>query len=100
MNFESLVRHKALSLSYNTFNTAILDHVISQSGESETLGLKKVQFMVSPVVHDDLRSLCAYLGMSQREFLQALLLDALPKAWALIEQEGASPEALGYITEA
>jgi hypothetical protein len=100
MKFESLIRHKALSLSYNSANPVLLEHALSQGGESEVIGLRKVQFMVSPVLHDDLRSLCAYLGMSQREFLESLLQDALPKAWALVENEGATPEALGYISEA
>lgn len=99
MNFESLIRHKSLTLSYNSKNPLLLEQAILQSGEGELPGLKKVQFMVSPSLHEDLRSVCAYLGMSQREFLESVLCDAIPKAWDLIEKEGASPEALGYVKE-
>ena len=35
--------------------------------------------------------------MSQREFLESLLVDALDKAWHIVQEENADPEALGYV---
>jgi hypothetical protein len=101
MEFESLVRYKALSQRYHSSNPQFLDHVLNDGGENaEKLGLKKVQFMVSPSLHEDLKSVCGYLEMSQREFLESLLCDALAKAWEIVREENADPEALGYTTEA
>jgi hypothetical protein len=100
MQFESLVRYKALSQRYHSANPQLLDHVLQDGGENaEKLGLKKVQFMVSPTLHEDLKSVCGYLEMSQREFLESLLSDALSKAWEIVKEENADPESLGYVKE-
>ena len=48
MKFDDLIRYKALSQRYHSGNPALLDHVIGQEPDSEKLGLKKVQFLVSP----------------------------------------------------
>lgn len=99
MQFESLVRYKALSQRYNNANQ-LLDHDQNNDGENaEKLGLKKVQFMVSPSLHEDLKSVCAYLEMSQREFLESLLSDALSKTWEIVREENADPESLGHVKE-
>ena len=97
--FDDLIRYKALSQRYHSGNPVLLDHVIGQEPDSEKLGLKKVQFLVSPKVHEDLKSVCGYLEMSQREFLESLLVDALDKAWHIVQEENADPEALGYVTK-
>ena len=97
MQFEDLIRYKSLNLRYHSANPGLLDHLIGQESDSEKLGLKKVQFLVSPKVHEDLKSVCGYLEMSQREFLESLLVDALDKAWHIVKQENADPESLGYV---
>lgn len=97
MKFDDLIRYKALSQRYHSANPQLLDHVIGQEPDSEKLGLKKVQFLVSPKVHEDLKSVCGYLEMSQREFLESLLVDALDKAWEIVQEENADPETLGYV---
>ena len=48
-------------------------------------------------MHEDLKSVCGYLEMSQREFLESLLVDALDKALHIVQEENADPEALGYV---
>jgi len=96
MQFEDLIRYKALNLRYHSANPTLLDHLIGQE-DSEKLGLKKVQFLVSAKLHEDLKSVCGYLEMSQRQFLESLLADALSKAWHIVEQENADPESLGYV---
>jgi hypothetical protein len=100
MQFESLVRYKALNQRYHSANPQFLDHALEQAENAEPLGLKKVQFLVSPKLHEDLKSVCAYLEMSQREFLESLLSDALEKAWGIVREENADPESLGYVKEA
>lgn len=97
MQFEDLIRYKALNLRYHSANPSLLDHLIGQEPDSEKLGLKKVQFLVSAKVHEDLKSVCGYLEMSQRQFLESLLVDALDKAWHIVQQENADPESLGYV---
>ena len=51
MKFDDLIRYKALSQRYHSANPELLDQVIGQEPDSEKLGLKKVQFLVSPKVH-------------------------------------------------
>ena len=51
MKFDDLIRYKALSQRYHSGYPALLD----QEPDSEKLGLKKVQFLVSPKVHEDLK---------------------------------------------
>ena len=98
MQFESLVRYKALSQRYHSSNPQILDHLVEQSGEdAEKLGLQKVQFLVSPKLKSDLVGICEYLEMTQREFLESMLSDAVAKAWQVVQEEEATPEALGYV---
>lgn len=97
MQFNDLIRYKALSQRYKSGNPQLLDHVLGQEADTEKLGLKKVQFLVSPKLHEDLKSVCAYLDMSQREFLESLLSDALDKAWNIVQDENADPESLRYV---
>ena len=98
MQFESLVRYKALSQRYHNANPQMLDHMVEQAGDdAEKLGLQKVQFLVSPKLKNDLVSVCEYLDMTQREFLESMLSDAVSKAWEVVRQEEATPEALGYV---
>ena len=99
MQFESLVRYKALSQRYHSANPQFLDHVLNDGENADKLGLKKVQFMVSPALHEELKSVCSYLEMSQREFLESVLSDALTKAWQIVEEESADPRSLGYVKE-
>lgn len=95
MDFESLMRFKALKQRYSSSNPQLLDHMIAADG-GEKLGLKKVQFLVSPELHEGLRSVCDYLDMSQREFMETVTADAVKKAWEIIHEEHADPESLGY----
>lgn len=98
MQFESLVRYKALSQRYHSANPQFLDHVLNEGNENaEKLGLQKVQFLVSPKLKNDLVGVCEYLDMTQREFLESMLSDAVSKAWEVVQQEEATPEALGYV---
>ena len=100
MQFESLVRFKALSQRYHSANPQITDHIIAQMGEdSEKLGLQKVQFLVSPQLKTELVNMCEYLEMTQREFLESMLADSLKKAWAVVQSEEATPTALGLTGE-
>lgn len=97
MQFESLVRYKALSQRYHSANPMILDQMVNQVGDdAEKLGLQKVQFLVSPELKSELVSVCEYLDMTQREFLESMLADAVKKAWAVVQAEEATPEALGH----
>lgn len=97
MEFESLVRFKALSQRYHSANPQLTDHLLNQHADSaESLGLQKVQFLVTPVRKKDLQEVCQYLEMTQREYLDSMLADAIKKTWAVIEQEHATPEDLGY----
>lgn len=102
MDFESLIRYKALSQRYTSANSCLVDHFIQQDGEAveKQLGLKKVQFLVSAPLHKELQDVCGYLGMSQREFLESMLSEALTKAWSIVQAENADPESLGLTGEA
>ena len=98
MQFESLVRYKALSQRYHSANPQMLDHMVEQAGgDAEKLGLQKVQFLLSPKLKNDLVGVSEYLEMTQREFLESMLSDAVSKAWEVVQQEEATPEALGYV---
>lgn len=98
MHFDSLVRYKALSQRYNNNNAQIIDHLIDQAGDNaEKMGLQKVQFLVSQELKSELVSVCEYLDMTQREFLESVLADAVSKAWSIVQAEEAGPEHLGHI---
>lgn len=101
MQFESLVRYKALQQRYQSANSQFVDHLIDQAGENaEKMGLQKVQFLVSQELKTNLVSVCEYLDMTQREFLESVLADAVSKAWSIVQAEEAGPEHLGYVEPA
>lgn len=98
MQFESLVRYKALHQRYVSANAQFVDHLIDQADDNaEKMGLQKVQFLVSPQLKSDLVNVCEYLDMTQRQFLESVLADAVSKAWAIVQDEHAGPEELGYL---
>lgn len=97
MNFESLIRYKALNQRYIHLGHDVGDQVNEGLTENaEKLGLKKLQFLVSTPLHDQVRETCNYLQMSMREFLEAVVVDAVGKASQIIHEENAGPESLGY----
>jgi len=99
MKFDLLVRHKALSLRYRSSNPELLDHLLSQGDNAEKSGLKKVQFLIAAPMHLALQEVCSYLSVSQREFMESVVAEAIEKAWEIIGQEAADPESLGYNIE-
>lgn len=96
MNFESLMRYKALHQKYSSSNPQMVDHLLRQVEEAEKVGLKKLQFHVSPELFDQVENVCNYLEMSKREFLESVVQDAVKTAWRVINEEEAGPEDLGW----
>lgn len=100
MQFESLIRYKALHQRYSHSGHGLVDNVLEgQSETAEKLGLKKMQFLVSPQLHEQVRETCNYLDMSMREFLESVVADAVEKASQIIHEENADPESLGIAEE-
>lgn len=91
MQFESLIRYKALNIRY-AHTGHLVEGLVEQNADD--LGLKKLQFFVSQQLHDRVRGTCSYLEMSMREFLESVVLDAVAKAEEIIHQENADPESL------
>lgn len=96
MNFESLMRYKALHQKYSSSNPQILDHLLRQVEDAEKVGLKKLQFHVSPELFNEVEGVCNYLDMSKREFLESVVQDAVKTAWRVIQEEDATPEDLNW----
>lgn len=82
---EILATSKALEHSRLDRNADITDHLLSQQGAGEKLGLKRIQFEAHPALADSLEDVCNMLNVSKREFLEAAVIDAIDSA-----QEGFS----------
>lgn len=82
-------------------NADITDHLMSQDGVAEKLGLKRIQFEATPTLYDSLEGICSLLDCSKREFLQAAVIDAIRDAEAkfLATFEEATGRGFGTLEE-
>lgn len=92
MDFESLVRYKALHQVYSAGNSSLVDHMLNdpetRAQIEQNIKLKKLQFDVSQERFDEVESLCAILGMSKREFLDAATSEAVSRAHQIVAEAG------------
>lgn len=90
MDFQSLIRYKALHQCYSGVNSALVDQAMGQMTEAEKaeFKLKKLQFDVSAQLFDQVESVCQLLDMSKREFLESAVSDAVKRAHEIIDGEG------------
>lgn len=88
MNFDDLLRFKALNFRYIQENNAFIDMAVDGRLGEHSLPLKNVCAMVSQDLFDDLSNVCGLLDISKRSFIEAALIEALQKAHQVMEQEG------------
>lgn len=81
---ESLVTEKALAILNRSDGEQIIDYAVD---EAEGL-TKNVCARVSTKLSDDIDSLCDFLGLSKRRFVEAALIDAVRKAQQILDDEG------------
>lgn len=87
MNFDTLIRYKALDQVYNLGNPRLVDHFLNNPEAQLELGTKKIQFDATPDLFKDLEEVVGILSMSKREFLQAAVFDAVKTAKLIINEE-------------
>lgn len=79
---DALVTEKALRI-VNKYDTGefVTEH-------AEELGLKNVCARVHPQLAEEIDQLCGLLSVSKRCFLEAAFIEAVQKAWTILEAEG------------
>ncbi|RYF39505.1 MAG: hypothetical protein EOO38_23190 [Cytophagaceae bacterium] len=89
MNFDDLIRYKALHLKYTTTNMGFIDLMLDpkQTGVTGNLPMKNVCAMIHQNLFDRLSDTCALLDISKRSFIEMALIEALNKADAIMESE-------------
>ncbi len=98
MQFDTLVRYKALDHLYSLGNRKLLDRFLEDPAMQDQLGTRKIQFDAISETFSDLEEVVGILNMSKREFLEAAVSDALEKAHQIINEEGLT-ERLEYMAE-
>ena len=78
MRIENMCKMRALQAAYP--GGRLMDMLLNDPDASKDLKLKRVQFDVHESLKDRLESVCGLLNFSQREFMEAVLLDALELA--------------------
>jgi hypothetical protein len=87
MNFDDLIRFKALNFRYTYENQGLIDMAVEGQLE-HNIPMKNVCAMITQQLFDDLSNVCGLLDISKRAFIEAALIEALQKAHQVMEQEG------------
>lgn len=87
MNFDDLLRYKALHRKYTASGSNLMELVASQ-GIEHNVPMKNVCAMIHQELFDELTNTCALLDISKRTFIEAAIIDALKKAEDIMASEG------------
>jgi hypothetical protein len=89
MNFNDLIRYKALHLKYVSDNTGFVDMLLDPKNPNVTgnLPMKNVCAMIHQQLFDELSDTCALLDISKRSFIEMALIEALSKANQIMREE-------------
>ena len=94
MNFDDLVRYKALHLKYISSGSNVMEQIVEKL--NHTVPMKNVCAMVSQELFDDLTSTCALLDISKRIFIEAAIIEALAKTQKIMEAESLDEHLLSH----
>lgn len=94
MNFDDLVRYKALHLKYISSGSNVMEQIVEKL--NHTVPMKNVCAMVSQELFDDLTSTCALLDISKRIFIEAAIIEALEKTQKIMEAESLDEHLLSH----
>lgn len=87
MNFDDLIRFKALNFRYSFENQGLID-MLAEGKMEHNVPMKNVCAMITQQLFDELSDVCSLLDISKRAFIEAALIEGLKKARQLMEQEG------------
>lgn len=87
MNFNDLIRFKALNFRYVHENQCLID-MAAEGRIEHNIPMKNVCAMITQQLFDDLSNVCGLLDISKRSFIEAALIEALQKAHQVMEEEG------------
>jgi hypothetical protein len=87
MNFDQLLRYKALGFLHTASNTALTD-MLADNAVEHNVPMKNVCAMITQELFDDLNQTCSLLDISKRSFIEAAIIEALAKADKVMEEEG------------
>jgi hypothetical protein len=89
MNFDELIRYKALHLKYTSANLGFVDLLLDpkQTGVTGNMHMKNVCAMIHQNLFDQLSETCALLDISKRSFIEMALIEALNRAHEIMEAE-------------
>jgi hypothetical protein len=85
---DALITRAALDVVTNSGSDMLVDHLLRSGGNAADLGLKNVCAKVSVKLSDEIDSICSFLSISKRAFLEAAFIEAVAKAKAILEAEG------------
>ena len=88
VNFDETIQLQVLKLKAQSQGVRgpLLDQLLEQAGEHPQV--RQMCAKVSSVMYEDLEQVCALLGMSKREFIEAAVGDALHRAHDVIDRSG------------
>ena len=87
---EALVTARALHFITSRHNPELVDAVVEHSDltGAPSVHIKNVCAKVSNRLSDSIDEVCGLLGVQKRRFLEAAFMDAVERAYAIIEAEG------------
>jgi hypothetical protein len=85
---DAMVTRAVLDVVTNPGSDMMMDHLLQSGGNAADLGLKNVCAKVSSQLSDEIDSVCSFLSISKRAFLEAAFIEAIGKAKAIMEAEG------------
>jgi hypothetical protein len=89
MNFDELIRLKALQLKSVTSGNStmeVVDRQLDLPDVAKDLKLRQVCAMVSPQLFSELEGTCDLLSISKRRFVEGALIDAIDRAAAIVHE--------------
>ena len=87
MNFDELIRYKALHMKYVSSGSNVME-LLALDKMEHNVPMKNVCAMISQALFDDLTSTCGLLDISKRTFIESAIIDALAKADRIVKEEG------------
>lgn len=92
---DALITRKSLEFISVCHNEALGD-LIADDRLEHNIPLKNVCAKVSVELAEDIDQVCQLLGISKRQFLEAAFLDAVHKAYQIMEFEGVNQALIDY----
>ena len=89
MNLDEVIQLQLLKLkATSTGRTGVLGRVVDQAVDSGQVETKQMCAKVSPELYGSMKQTCSMLDMTQREFIEAAVIEAIRKAKEMADRMG------------